>query len=313
MQHAQTSQVALRRQALVSSDQAGRRLRELLALREAGSVIRLGDGEGMVLAAADLGRRLHRDYFESHFGPHIDQGLMEILRERLHEAIRGAAIIGLRDDLMDGEVDLAWFDYRPRRFLRTFLAHFRLRPEERTTLGYPEAYRLARLNTVYGQPGLFEHAMLTSAWCHFDWSASSLLAELIRGSERVGLVSGHAALAHRLREFGTEVDFYPVPLRYHRREPGWAPHYPDRFEELLDTLEVAYPGQLFLVGAGICGKVYCHEIARRGGVAVDVGAVCDAWLGLASRPLVMRSRWGTERVPDELLLGRQLNISPGDA
>ena len=97
----------------------------------------------------------------------------------------------------------------------------------------------------------------------------------------------------------------PVPLRFLRRDGDWSPHFPDRFDELLDSLQPAFPGQLFFVGAGICGKVYCDVIARRGGIALDVGAACDAWLGIPSRPRVARSRWGQDSVPEHLLLRHQ--------
>ncbi len=77
-------------------------------------------------------------------------------------------------------------------------------------------------------------------------------------------------------------------------------------DHLLEELEPAFPGQVFFVGAGICGKVYCDVIARRGGIALDIGAVCDAWLGIPTRPRVARHRWGQDAVPGHLLLEHQL-------
>jgi hypothetical protein len=98
-----------------------------------------------------------------------------------------------------------------------------------------------------------------------------------------------------------------VPERFSRAGKNWSAHYPDRFDELLDDIQIRFPGQVFMVGAGICGKVYCHEIAQRGGIGIDIGAACDAWLGIASRPLVLQSRYGTERVPLSLTLPHQLS------
>ncbi len=44
-----------------------------------------------------------------------------------------------------------------------------------------------------------------------------------------------------------------------------------------------YPGDLVLVGAGIFGKIYCNDIKKQGGVAIDVGSMMDAWAGVKTR------------------------------
>lgn len=55
-----------------------------------------------------------------------------------------------------------------------------------------------------------------------------------------------------------------------------AAHYPLIYEETLAWIDrEARPGRLFLVGAGLLGKIYCAAIQQRGGVAVDVGSVLD--------------------------------------
>ena len=41
-------------------------------------------------------------------------------------------------------------------------------------------------------------------------------------------------------------------------------HYPDVYENLCENIEVAYPGELFLVGAGFLGKIYCSIIKSKG-------------------------------------------------
>jgi hypothetical protein len=150
-------------------------------------------------------------------------------------------------------------------------------------------------------------AVQTSAWRHFDWLESGFLVDLALRQGRIGLVTGRRRLAPLFRAAGIEVDEWRVPLRYLRRREHWTPHFPERFDRLLDTLAPAFPGQVFFVGAGICGKVYCDVIARRGGVAIDIGAVCDAWLGIVTRPLVAETRWGQDSVPAHLLLDRQLS------
>jgi len=43
------------------------------------------------------------------------------------------------------------------------------------------------------------------------------------------------------------------------------------------ALERVTLGRVYLVGAGILGKMYCDVIKQRGGVAIDIGAVIDGW------------------------------------
>jgi hypothetical protein len=138
---------------------------------------------------------------------------------------------------------------------------------------------------------------------------SGILVELIRGQRRIGLVSSHPELARIFKKHGIKVDFYPVPSRYRRKKERWTPHFPDRYFKLLKKLKVRFKGQVFLVGAGICGKAYCDEVMKKGGIGIDIGSVCDCWLGLATRPLVLRSKLGSDQVPIEMGLDYQL--SPG--
>lgn len=61
------------------------------------------------------------------------------------------------------------------------------------------------------------------------------------------------------------------------------PHFPDAFFGLQGQIQVPFPGAVFLVGAGMLGKLYCDLIKQRGGIAIDVGSVFDAWDGIMSR------------------------------
>lgn len=45
-------------------------------------------------------------------------------------------------------------------------------------------------------------------------------------------------------------------------------------------MTVPFPGALFLVGAGVFGKIYCHWIKARDGIAIDIGGQFDAWAGI---------------------------------
>jgi len=48
-------------------------------------------------------------------------------------------------------------------------------------------------------------------------------------------------------------------------------------------------GAVFIVGAGILGKIYAHLIHQRGGIAIDVGSVLDGWAHVSSRAFLQRT------------------------
>ena len=268
------------------------------------SLMRLGDGEGVLLNRPDnMGLQ---SYLATHFGDRPFPAQLDDLADRLALAIRRASVIGIRTDVFATSYPADVSGISDQQRVAWARENLSLRPEEKARLDPESAHRLILLGRWMAGFDWPEQALLTSAWIHFDWLESGFLADLAVRQGRIGLVTGRRRLAPVFRAAGVEVDEWTVPLRFMRRDADWTPHFPDRYEELLDTLTPAFPGQLFFVGAGICGKVYCDVIAERGGVALDIGAVCDAWLGIATRPRVSFERWGQEGVPGRLLLERQL-------
>ena len=137
---------------------------------------------------------------------------------------------------------------------------------------------------------LDDASLITCSAIHRLLHYALLYRPLLEGRDFVGIVSSRDVVRKLRRSFGTgEVRWYKV-----RSQPDYpndvpTPHYPDGFNEIGETLEVPYPGALFLVGAGICGKIYCHWIKERGGVAVDVGSMFDSWAGVGRTGSFLRS------------------------
>lgn len=270
------------------------------------SLVRLGDGEGIVLNRPSLRDPDLGPYLTTHFGDQCAQAQMDDLADRLTLAIRRASVIGLRTDVAAASFPADLSSLTDEERVAWARENLSLRPEEYAQLDPASAHRLMLLGRWMSTFDWPAQALLTSAWVHFDWLESGFLADLAKQQGHIGLVTGRRQLAPVFRAAGIEVDEWPVPLRFMRRSADWTHHFPDRFDELLESLAPAFPGQLFFVGAGICGKVYCDVIAQRGGIAIDVGAVCDAWLGVSTRPRVANTRWGQDAVPGHLLLEKQL-------
>lgn len=285
---------------------AAKYLADRVAEATATSMVRIGDGEGVILARPEPGDPRLGPYIKTHFGDRTSRSQLNQLADRLIRAIGNANLIGLRPDVYAPSFPEHPSELTGREQVTWARKHLPLRREESAQLDAESAHRLILLGRWMSGFQWPREALLTSAWIHFDWLESGFLAELAMRAGRIGLVSGRTQLASGFRAMGVEVDDWPVPLRFLRRDNDWTPHFPARYNELLTALKPAFPGQLFFVGAGICGKAYCDVIAQRGGIALDIGAVCDAWLGLATRPRVARHRWGQESVPEHLLLENQL-------
>lgn len=123
---------------------------------------------------------------------------------------------------------------------------------------------------------------------HYQLELSGAIADFLAAAPAVGLIGPESPVALGLPAADAVV-WHAVPGEYHYRgRADSLRHYPERFEELLEQLEVPVPGMLYLVGAGILGKIYCAEIKARGGIAIDVGGLMDLWSGLAARGYAFR-------------------------
>ena len=239
------------------------------------SFVRLGDGEARFLIAAEQS---------------LQAGL----------TAKEAEIVG----------ELVWFNWfdgslaaQDGRDMADLLSAYRQAVREADVLGVSDVARLASDTGHYGYlaaqedwlrrelDGLASGPVYTSALNHYALDQlSPHLARLLEGQPFIGVVSPHPDLAQRLASRFSIPRYASYDIPAEGRLPSAdatrrvGPHFPDRYLELIDTLEAPYPGAVFLVAAGLLGKVYCHRIKQLGGVALDIGSLADAWIGFNTRP-----------------------------
>ncbi|WP_296712621.1 tetratricopeptide repeat protein [Rhodoblastus sp.] len=238
------------------------------------SLIRLGDGEARFLTYFDPQARdlilpieahgileLHWDNWFGRPLPAASEGGVRDLYSLFREAINDADILGVTPS---------------GRYVRDNI--------HRGYLGVQERILAERMERPHAPK-------FASAFVHAELHrVSPFYQGLLAGADFLGVVSPHPGLAERLARFHG-IDLFRewlVPgesrLPEAVRGRSGSAHFPDRFNELMSTLQVPKRGAVFLVAAGLLGKIYCHRIKQLGGIALDVGACVDAWMGFKTRP-----------------------------
>lgn len=264
-------------QKFISTYEVASRIKSAIELKVPFSLIRLGDGENSLIGYPEftqperLSHVLQRAFGVKSF----DEPLMSSLISELRASVRSADIIGTYDTTHKN-------------------------PHCSCGIKQLEYYGLMQPSTA-----------LTEAGVNLTLHEIGAYQSFLSGISRLGIISCRP-VAHIFREnFGIkDINLYPVPQEHNfERVSGNnflkvnKPHYPEIFNEILRSI-IVEPGQLFFVGAGQLGKIYCSFIKERGGIAVDVGAMFDMWLGLPTRneSFVLRAHRG-ELMKDYLVKG----------
>ena len=291
---------------LLSDAQTVDMVKQSVSARLPFSLIRVGDGEAVVLSFDDAMWLQDLDYLHGHWGAEgVPLMAVSEVKQGLLDAIRGADVVGIRNDILNISIPEDLLQKSGPEIKDLVTATFDIRQEEIANLTGIGARRLAMLHRVLSRTEWSDDQLFCSAWIHWELLATGALDEILSDVPEVVLVTSRPELEPMVaRRFGVSTKAVIVPDKFVVvPEPGR--HVPERFRNIRSDLDFR-EGTLALVGAGIPGKVYCQWLKESGCVAIDVGAVFDAWVGRASRPRVLESRFGVEggdRVPPDLLLG----------
>jgi tetratricopeptide (TPR) repeat protein len=237
------------------------------------SLIRLGDGEGALLAhstypdAGGLEALLSAnrdDFFARWFGVDAGQATqsIEALVRVLRETIADADLMGVPDG--------TWW---------------------RRELGLASPRGLPSLGTIFVHTRDFGPERLCHHQINHALNEFGGLDKLLTGAKNPIVVIGpHPELdTYVMKRFqATDVRSIRVPARQadvqslpYRRDNRR--HYPEVFEEVCATIASLPAGSICLVGAGPLGKIYCGKAKAHGHVAIDLGSVLDGWIGVTTR------------------------------
>lgn len=267
----------------IAGDHLAGFLQARIAERAPFSWIRLGDGEGRFLLSA-------RPEWRGRLPAREVDGLV---RQMWH----------------------VWFgqslDSVPADALDRLVTRFQLTIERCDLLGTVDAERLASDSAHFGfcAPLAFDaerqlsakpDRLLTSAGFNLLLNRQSpFFGTLLSGLDFLGVIGPHPDLAARLQRYhGIErIASYLIPGETRlgaARNPDPRPHFPDVYHQLIDTLTIPRRGAVFLVAGGLLGKIYCDRIRELGGIALDIGALADAWMGHNTRGRVFDDAMQTQ-------------------
>jgi hypothetical protein len=290
---------------LLDDSETIERVRTAITSREPFSLIRVNDGEAVVLAFDDDMSLQDLAYLHGHWGAdRVTLGAIAEVKRDLQIAVHAADVVGVRNDIVNVTLPRDLLDRSGSDIKQYVSSAFKLRQAESDSLSQSSARRLALLHRVLSHMEFSETQRFCSVWIHWELLATGALGRILDAATNVALVTSKPELEHLVaRRFDVQTSAVIVPDKFVETKES-ARHIPDRYRTIRS--EFTFPeGTLVLVGAGIPGKIYCQWLKESGCVAIDVGAVFDAWVGKASRPLVLESRFnmaGGARVPPELQL-----------
>lgn len=270
--------------AWVTSEQMPDLLAAAIARRQPFSWIRLGEGEARFLLldhpelrgplsdreTSFVIRLIWRNWFGQDVDG-VDPARLAALSARLDAAVGNADLLGL-----------------------TTAARFAAEPEHFGSLAVLERH-IARI----APPGRPSDAFASLILNERD----PFFASLLSGLDFLGVVGPHPELATRLADrlgiARTVSHVVPGESRLGRARDAAdrGTHFPEVFDRIMAEIVVPRPGAVFLVAGGLLGKLYCDRIKQHGGIALDIGAAADAWMGFNTRGVVLDVSMRNRLVP----------------
>ena len=217
------------------------------------SLIRLGDGEGRFLGYPEFVRKEGSGDKVLDHSLRIGLGRTDFLESELHmlslqirNAVKDADIIGLpRVEQCNKHIAYQYVFDAINRF---------------ELLNTSQILCDAAIHR-YLQFGLFYRNILQNKRFVGLITGRSDLGLIIKKNFNIGFVKSYLIPAEAIHPGGLEGE-----------------HFPDRYNSLRNELKIPFRGAVFLVGAGYLGKIYCHWIKEKGGIAIDIGSICDSWV-----------------------------------
>ena len=192
----------------------------------------------------------------------VTLGALAEVKRDLDEAVRGADIVGIRDDILNVALPTDLLDRPGGEVKASVMSAFSIRDDERDNLSALGARRLALLHRALCRLEWSETQRFCSAWIHWELLASGQLHRILEEETEIGLVTARPELQELVaRRFDVRTTTVIVPDKF-VEAPEAGRHVPDRYHTIRS--ELIFPkGTLVLVGAGIPARPIASGSRKR--------------------------------------------------
>lgn len=138
---------------------------------------------------------------------------------------------------------------------------------------------------LYEKNPVTRYKETTSIDAHTDMMHAGLLDKLLNSVDEVFYVSGRDITAGLESKYKLKANAFIIPAEQKfDKIKSQVRHYPEKFKEVREWIKTQHcKGKLCLVGAGVLGKVYTSLFKEQGGIALDIGHIFDMWYGKRTR------------------------------
>ena len=131
---------------------------------------------------------------------------------------------------------------------------------------------------------LLGHIQLTDVNIHLKLFSRHEFGDFLKSLPKVILITCRSSVVQILeQQLGINVNLIRIPGEY-KFATNHESHYKDCFDNVMSQIaDKINPGDVVLVGAGILGKIYCHQVKKMNGIGIDIGSLFDAIAGEQTR------------------------------
>lgn len=147
------------------------------------------------------------------------------------------------------------------------------------------------VGVVKGNQFIFDQGVKKGRYVTHNWATVTLQSmdfyrRLLGSIDSVSIISPYTHIGEVMAGLGAKrVSGITIPSEGHyllRDSSLKEPHYPQAFRRVREQIR-RNGKQVYLVAGGVFGKIYCADIKKAGGIAIDIGSLIDQWVGLKTR------------------------------
>ena len=244
-------------QFTVDPTQAGEKIITAVLNKTPMSVVRMGDGEGRFMLPLDQlpATKLQADEIARRIWFWNSGAIPENFWENLRNAYRNADIVGVNTPR---RID---FEYRNLMYGYIGVVNGNRFLSDLKNTGRVSGFAP---NGLFGQLNLNEY-----------------FSRLFDVAKTVNFIGPHPKIEEVLLRKGARV-VRTILTPSDNMAPNAVdrPHHPDVYNEIISMCRSGKVDGLWLVSSGAHAKIYCDEIKKANGIALDIGSLSDKWMGL---------------------------------